>query len=105
MSVLLWCQHLLGTGHLRRALALAAALAARSVPVTLVSGGPPARFVPARGVDLIQLAPVHAVAGDFTNLRKADGQPVDGTRSQCSLQHPRILPCRGICAPGPEVTI
>ena len=77
MSVLVWCQHLLGTGHLRRALALAAALAARSLPVTVVSGGPPTRFIPPAGVDLLQLAPIHAMAGDFTDLRMDDGRPVD----------------------------
>ncbi|HEX2525778.1 MAG TPA: glycosyltransferase [Geminicoccus sp.] len=77
MSVLIWCQHLLGTGHLRRALAVAGALAARSVAVTLVTGGPPARFAEPEGVRVVQLPPVHAQAGDFTDLRQADGRSWD----------------------------
>ena len=41
MRVLFWVQHLLGTGHLRRALTVSAAMAERGLAVTLASGGPP----------------------------------------------------------------
>ncbi|MEO1089502.1 MAG: glycosyltransferase [Pseudomonadota bacterium] len=39
MRVLIWSQHLLGTGHLRRSERLAEALAARGARVVLVNGG------------------------------------------------------------------
>ncbi|WP_222184121.1 glycosyltransferase family protein [Geminicoccus harenae] len=74
MSVLIWTQHLLGTGHLRRALAVAAALARRGVATVLASGGPPTRFACPPGVRFVQLDPVSAGA-DFRDLRDAAGRP------------------------------
>lgn len=81
MSVLIWTQHLLGTGHLRRALALARALVLRGIPTTLASGGPPARFEQPEGMRFVQLDPVHAGSG-FRDLRDAQGQPLSASLRQ-----------------------
>ena len=40
-SVLLYVQHLLGIGHVKRSLRVAKALAEEGIEVTLVSGGEP----------------------------------------------------------------
>ena len=40
-TALVWVQHLLGSGHLRRALSLAEALAASGLGTTVATGGPP----------------------------------------------------------------
>ena len=40
LRVLVYVQHLLGIGHLKRAATLARALAAQGMQVTLTSGGP-----------------------------------------------------------------
>lgn len=75
--IFVWVQHLLGIGHLRRALRLAEALAARGTRVLLVSGGPSGAWTPAAGVDLLQLPAVRAADGSFTRLVGADGRTVD----------------------------
>jgi len=74
--VLVWVQHLLGTGHLRRATTLAGAMAARGLAVTVASGGPPVAWPLPAGVDLVQLPPVHTDV-DFAALLDARGRPVD----------------------------
>jgi predicted glycosyltransferase len=77
MRVLIWVQHLLGTGHLRRALTLAEALAAQGLDAIVVSGGPPVPWlVPAR-VRLEQLPPVRAADIAFSTLVDEDGRPLD----------------------------
>ncbi|MBO0739183.1 MAG: glycosyl transferase [Alphaproteobacteria bacterium] len=77
-SVLFYVQHLLGIGHLRRALRIAQALAGQGVEVTLVSGGDPlpalACPVAAR---IIQLPPVRSRDAGFRELVGADGRPID----------------------------
>ena len=52
MTVLIWVQHLLGTGHFKRAATLAEAMAADGLDVTLVSGGPPVDWIKPEGVRL-----------------------------------------------------
>ncbi|WP_027136283.1 glycosyltransferase family protein [Geminicoccus roseus] len=86
MTVLIWTQHLLGTGHLRRALGLARALAARNIPTTLASGGPPARFALPDGVAFVQLDPVHAGA-NFSDLRDRQDRPWDEPARQRRAAH------------------
>ncbi len=75
-SVFIWVQHLLGTGHLRRAHLLAGALAQRGARVVLASGGPPVPWSPAPGVELVQLPPIHAADSRFSTLATAEGAPV-----------------------------
>ena len=64
MPVLFWVQHLLGSGHLKRALTLARAMAGEGLRVVVASGGMPVPWLGADGVELVQLPPVQA--GDLT---------------------------------------
>src|ERR671910_1489678 len=77
MSVLFWVQHLLGSGHLRRAATLARAMAARGLRVVVASGGTPAPWLVGEGVELVQLPPVRASDLHFTSLLDERDRPVD----------------------------
>ncbi len=77
MRVLFWVQHLLGTGHLKRAATVARALAERGLEVTLVSGGPPAPWLVPAGVELVQLPWVRARDLAFSALVDAGDRPLD----------------------------
>jgi predicted glycosyltransferase len=75
--IFLYVQHLLGIGHLRRAVTLARACVAAGLEVTLASGG---RGVPGSipaGVRWVQLPPVSATDASFKHLVDADGVPID----------------------------
>lgn len=77
-SVLFYVQHLLGIGHLRRALHLVDGLAAQGLTVTLVSGGERLPDLAATAAArLVQLAPVRARDAGFTDLVDADGRSID----------------------------
>ena len=75
--VLVYVQHLLGVGHLRRAVTLARALAAERLEVTLVSGGFEVPGLAAAGVRWVQLPPAGAMDERFAVLVDAQGNPVD----------------------------
>lgn len=75
--VLIYVQHLLGTGHLRRAALLARALRAEGLRVTLVTGGPPLPGLDAGDSEVVQLPPVRALDPGFRELAGADGAPFD----------------------------
>ncbi|MEM9439759.1 MAG: glycosyltransferase [Pseudomonadota bacterium] len=77
MSVLIWVQHLLGTGHFKRAATLAEAMAADGLDVTLVSGGPPVEWIKPEGVKLEHLPGVRARDRQFSAMVDLDGQPID----------------------------
>ena len=70
-------QHLLGSGHLRRALGLAEALAAAGFAVDLVSGGVPEPGLKAAGARLVQLPPLRAADASFSGLVDEDGAAID----------------------------
>ena len=74
--VLIYVQHLLGVGHLQRALKLAEALVRRGLSVDLVSGGRPPLPATHPAVRLHQLPPVYCADGSFSQLLDADGKPV-----------------------------
>ncbi len=74
---LFWVQSLLGSGHLRRALVLAEAMANRGGAVTLVNGGPSGPWGAPAGVEVLQLPAVTARGGDFGDLVDAEGRPFD----------------------------
>jgi predicted glycosyltransferase len=77
-SILFYVQHLLGIGHLRRALYLVDAMARLDLAVTLVSGGEPLPDLAGVKVRrLVQLSPIRAIDATFGNLASADGQPPD----------------------------
>ena len=77
MRVLFWVQHLLGTGHLKRAAILARAMVERGLEVILVSGGPPAPWLVPKGVELVQLPSVEARDSSFAVLVDGDDRPID----------------------------
>jgi predicted glycosyltransferase len=77
MRVLFWVQHLLGTGHLKRAATIARALGRQDLEVTVVSGGPPAPWLLPANVDLVQLPWVKARDLAFSALVDADDRPLD----------------------------
>jgi predicted glycosyltransferase len=77
-SVLFYVQHLLGIGHVRRALRLAEAVAREGIGVTVVSGGEPlAGIICAEAIHIVQLAPIRSLDATFKNLAGANGQPID----------------------------
>lgn len=78
VSVLFHVQHLLGIGHLARASRIAAALTARGMAVTLVTGGLPVKGFPGEGVAHVALPPLAVGDGGFSGLVDATGRPADG---------------------------
>jgi len=75
--VLVYVQHLLGTGHLKRAALLVDALTRAGQNVTLVSGGFPVPGLPINAARFVQLPPVGAADMTFKSLVDERGQPVD----------------------------
>jgi predicted glycosyltransferase len=75
--VFLYVQHLLGIGHFKRAAALARAMAAAGLEVTLASGGAEAPGLALEGVRLVQLPPARAADSRFTVLVDGAGRPID----------------------------
>ena len=67
--------HLLGTGHLSRALTLASACRAGGFKPQVISGGMPAAHLDKSGVDLVQLPPVRSDGVNFTRLLDSAGNP------------------------------
>lgn len=87
--VLFHVQHLLGTGHLRRAASIAAALAEAGLEVTLASGGMPVADIGTGGARLFQLPPLKALDERFSGLADADGRPI-GERER-AVRRDRLL--------------
>lgn len=75
--VMVHVQHLLGTGHLKRAVLLSDAMTRAGLAVTLVSGGLPVPGLRPSGARWVQLPPVAAADLGFKSLVDARGQPVD----------------------------
>ncbi len=75
--ILIYVQHLLGTGHLRRAALLARACAQAGLTVRLVSGGFAVPGLDTGAGVLVQLEPVRCREGDFSLLLNAAGAPID----------------------------
>jgi predicted glycosyltransferase len=77
-AVLFYVQHLLGIGHLRRALRLVEALTKEGVRVTLVSGGDKLpELAGAVAARVVQLAPIRTRDAGFKDLVDSDGRPID----------------------------
>jgi predicted glycosyltransferase len=74
--VLFWVQHLLGSGHLKRAATLARVISERGLRVVIASGGTPAPWL-VDGVELVQLPPVRASDLAFTSLLDEHDRPID----------------------------
>lgn len=76
-DVMVYVQHLLGIGHVRRMALINQELRARGVTVTVASGG-----IPDAGLDfaadrVIQLSPCRTADSRFSGLVDPDGNPVD----------------------------
>ncbi|WP_299415680.1 glycosyltransferase [uncultured Sulfitobacter sp.] len=76
MKVMIVVTHLLGTGHLARALTLARAYVAAGDTACVVSGGLPAPLMEHSGITFVQLPPVRSDGVDFSRLLNADGTQV-----------------------------
>ena len=61
-------QHLLGTGHFYRSVAIANSLAREGLSVVIVSGGMPLQNTRLENVTLLQLPPFRARGGEFADL-------------------------------------
>lgn len=75
--VLVYVQHLLGIGHLKRAATLARALQAQGMQVTLASGGLAVPGIVPAGVRLAQLPPARAADLSFRELLDENGRAID----------------------------
>ena len=79
--VFFYVQHLLGIGHLKRAVTLARAMTAAGLEVTLASGGLPVPDLAPDGqwgaVHFVQLPPASAADLSFKSLVDAGGRQVD----------------------------
>lgn len=73
MNVLIIVTHLLGTGHLARALNLARAYGAAGHDATVVSGGMQAPQLNSDGVTVLQLPPLRSDGVDFARLLDQGG--------------------------------
>ncbi|WP_420100481.1 glycosyltransferase family protein [Bosea sp. (in: a-proteobacteria)] len=78
--VLIAVTHLLGSGHLVRAVQLARALARAGFSVTLASGGMPLWAMEDEPFAFLQLPPVRTEGVDFRRLLDETGQPVTPER-------------------------
>lgn len=90
MRVLLWVQHLLGTGHSVRGAAIARALRAAGADVTLALGAEPPATLDLSGLDVLPLHPVLATDGSFRVIVDAEGrnyEEVAAARRDVLLDH------------------
>ena len=76
-DVLIYVQHLLGIGHLRRAAVIARALASAGLKTDLVTGGPPVPGLEVGAARVHQLAPIRSRDARFTGLVDAEGRELD----------------------------
>lgn len=72
--------HLLGSGHLVRAMHLARALAEGGFEAVIASGGTKLGVAPDPRVGFVQLPPIKTIGVDFRNLLDEEGWPIDETR-------------------------
>ena len=75
MRALIVVTHLLGTGHLSRALTLARAFVAKGHDVLVASGGMPAPQLDQTGIQLLQLPALRSDGTNFTQLLDDTGRP------------------------------
>ena len=73
--VVIWVQHLLGTGHLRRAASIACDAAAQGLEVTILSGGLPVPHLELGAARLVQLPPLRSLDESFSGLADTAGKP------------------------------
>lgn len=79
MKLLIVVTHLLGSGHLARALTLGRAFAQAGHKVSVASGGMPVPQLNHVGIELIQLPPLRSDGVNFSRLLNSDGTLADQT--------------------------
>ncbi|GGX58795.1 glycosyl transferase [Tateyamaria omphalii] len=77
MEVTIVVTHLLGTGHLARALTLGRAFVAAGDTVTVISGGKPVPHFDSAGLTLVHLPPLQSNGTDFSTLLTDAGEVAD----------------------------
>lgn len=75
--ILIWVQHLLGTGHVRRAAAIARALATGGDAVRVASGGRPVADIDWGNAEVHQLPPMASADQTFSALVDGGGKAID----------------------------
>ncbi len=75
--VMVWVQHMLGIGHVRRAALVSRAMAEAGLTVRFVTGGMPAPGVGPGTDDVVQLAPVRSADERFSAHLDEHGTPID----------------------------
>ena len=75
-KIMFHVQHLLGIGHLKRALRLARHLEEAGMDVTIVSGGMPHPHTDSQKGKVIQLSPARAADVGFSQLLDITGKPI-----------------------------
>ena len=98
-TLLLYCQHSLGLGHLKRSWTLAEALSADFEVVVLSGGEPPTGLRLPRGVDIVQLTPLSQDTGG--RLSCLD----DSMSVEDALGRRRAAIMRALHATRPEVVL
>jgi predicted glycosyltransferase len=76
-DVLLYVQHLLGIGHIRRAAVLARGFHRAGLRVVFVTGGLPVDGLGLEGIEAVQLPPARSADESFKVILDEDGQPID----------------------------
>ncbi|MBU2713030.1 glycosyltransferase family protein [Zooshikella harenae] len=77
--IMMYCQHLLGVGHLYRLARIAAACLQSGFKVTIVAGGERTSQSLFTGCDWVQLPPIKVPDASFSELVTVDGQPVSAS--------------------------
>jgi predicted glycosyltransferase len=75
--ILIYVQHLLGSGHLQRIRLISEELFHQGKAVTIVSGGMPGKILDIPGIDVVQLEPIRSEGIDFSQLVNDEGIAVD----------------------------
>lgn len=77
VDVLLYVQHLLGIGHIRRAAVLARAFRRAGLKVVFVTGGLPVSGLDLDGIEVVQLPPARTQDESFAVILDENGRPID----------------------------
>ena len=91
-DVLLYVQHLLGIGHVRRAAVLARAFQRSGMKVVLVTGGLPVKGLGLEEIEAVQLPPARSRDETFAVILDENDQPIDDIAANMGEQQVRRLP-------------
>jgi predicted glycosyltransferase len=98
---LVYCQHLLGLGHLERAARLTRALDRAGQPVVFVQGGRPVPGLDLGGAEVVALPPLVAANETASGLVRPDGE----RPAPAELAHRRDLLLACVAAHDPSVVV